>query len=138
MDSAGREDMSKTSVVTTQTQEVTIAPRLARQLLTELRGYGAITVEMKALDEAKKGHSAEVLRLSSDVDADKFELDGYKVAVVKGALDRRLDKDKLIRRLIGDGKYSMKAALALMEDCTTEKPKKDHCRITVPGENNDD
>lgn len=127
-----------TATVTTRT-EVTIAPKVQRKLLTELNGYATVASEMKALDESKKGHSASVLALAEQgVDGDKFELEGFKVAVVKGARDRRLDKDALIKRLVKDGKYSVKAAQALIEDCTSDKPKVDHVRITVPGEKKDD
>jgi hypothetical protein len=130
--------MPRATTVTT-TQQVTIKPALARKLLTELQGYAAIATEMKALKEGKEGHSAAVLRLSDEgVDGNKYELEGFKVAVVKGAKDRRLDKDKLIKRLVRDGNYSLGAAMALIEDCTTEKPKKDHVRISPPGADEDD
>ncbi len=123
----------------TVTREATISPKVQRKLLTELNGYAAVAQEIKALTDAKSGHSEAVLALSLEgVDGDKYGLEGFKVAVVKGAKDRRLDKEKLVKRLVKDGTYSVKAALALLKDCTTEKPKKDHCRITVPGEKNDD
>jgi hypothetical protein len=127
-----------TKATVTTTQQATIAPKILKQLRSNLHGYGAIQKEMKGLDAAKKGHSDAVLQLSLEgVDGDKYEIEGYKVAVVKGARDRRLDKDALIKRLVGDGKYSMKAALALIDDCTSDKPKKDHVRITVPGEDDE-
>jgi hypothetical protein len=71
------------------------------------------------------------------VDGDKFSIGEYKVAVVKGAKNKRLNQSKLIKRMVGDGKYSMKAAIALLEDCTDESPKKDHVRISVRGEDNE-
>lgn len=123
----------QTATVTTK-QEVTIAPQVARHLLTELDGYAAISKEMKALDESKRNHSDRVLHLSEKVDGDKFELEGYKVAVVRGARDRRLDKDQLIKHLVRDGKYTLKGAQKLLNDCTTDKEKKMHVRITVPGD----
>ena len=96
--------MSITTTVTTK-QEVTIAPKVARKLLTELNGYAAVSAEIKALSEAKTNHSAAVLALADEgVDGEKFELGGFKVAVVKGARDRRLDKEALIKRLVKDGK----------------------------------
>ena len=126
----------KTTTTVTTTQQVQIAPKVARQLRTELHGYASVSAEIKALTGAKTDHSAAVLELAlAGVDGDKFTLDDFKVAVVKGAKDRRLDKEKVVKRLVKDGKYSVKAAMALLEDCTTEKPKKDHVRITVPGEN---
>jgi hypothetical protein len=126
----------KASVTTTT--EVTIAPKVQRKLLTELNGYNAVATEMKALKGSKEGHSAEVLRLSSEVDGDKYELEGFKVAVVKGAKNRKLNTSKMIKRMVADGKYSMKAAQALIEDCTDETPKKDHVRITCPGDSGED
>ena len=129
--------MPKATVTTTQ--EVTIAPKIVKKLLVELHGYGAITTELKALDSAKKDHSNKVLELAIEgVDGDKFSLEGYKVAVVRGAKNQRLSTEKLIKRLVKDGKYSVKAAMAIIEDCTDEKPKKDHVRITIPGEQEDE
>lgn len=131
--------MGRVNATVTTTQEVTIAPKVQRKLLTELHGYNAVASEMKALKGSKEGHSASVLQLSLEgVDGDKYELEGFKVAVVKGAKNRRLNTSKLIKRMVKDGTYSMKAAQALIEDCTDETPKKDHVRITCPGESNDE
>ncbi len=131
--------MSRATLTQTMTQTVKLQPKVQRQLLTELNGYASIAAEMTGLDAAKKAHSSSVLALAlREVDADKFELEGYKVAVVKGARDRRLDKEAVVKRLVKDGKYSLKAAMALIEDCTSDKPKKDHVRITVPGEAEDE
>lgn len=128
----------QTTIVTTK-QEVTIAPKLIKKLLTELHGYGAIAAEMKALKGGKEDHSAKVLELSlAGVDGDKYELEGYKVAVVKGAKNNKLNVAKLMKRVVGDGKYSVKAFTAVLEDCTDETPKKDHVRITPPGEKDDE
>lgn len=137
---------SVTATVTTK-QQVTISPKVVRKLLVELNGYAALSKEIKLLRKGDKDagisgledHSANVLRLATEgVDGDKFEIEGFKVAVVKGARDRRLDKDALIKRLVKDGKYSVRAAQALMDDCTRETEKKTHCRITVPGEKDND
>lgn len=127
--------MPKQTTTVTTTTEVTIAPKVRRQLLTELQGYAALATEIKVLTAGKNDHSAEVLRIATEhVDGDKFEIEGHKVAVVRGAKDKRLDKQALLKRLVGDGKYSLKAAMALLEDCSPEKSKKDHVRITIPGE----
>lgn len=130
--------MPRVTATVTTTQQVTIAPKVQRKLLTELHGYQTVAAELKALTESKAGHSAAVLALSDEVDGEKFQLEGFKVAVVKGARDRRLDKDALVKRLVRDGKYSLKAATALIEDCTTDKPKKDFVKITVPGERDEE
>lgn len=127
-----------TTTVTTRT-EVTILPRVQRKLLTELRGYASIAGEMKALKADKENHSAAVLRLADEgVDGEKFELEGFKVAVVKGAKQRTLNREKLIKRMVKDGKYSVNAAQAVLEDCTDDSPKKNHVRITIPGEDKTD
>jgi flagellar hook assembly protein FlgD len=130
--------MSLKTVVTTTTETV-IAPKVAKQLLTELEGYALAGAEAKVYTTIKNDHSAAVLELALEgVDGDKFSIGEYKVAVVKGAKNKRLNQSKLIKRMVGDGKYSMKAAIALLEDCTDESPKKDHVRITVKGEKEDD
>ena len=126
------------NITISTTQQARISPKVERKLLTELRGYGSIATEIKALDAVKREHSDAVLYLSLEgVEGDKFEIEGYKVAVVKGAKNRKLSTDKLIKRLVKDGKYSVKAAQAVLEDCTEDVPKKDHVRITVPGEGED-
>lgn len=131
--------MPRGTTTVTTTQEVQIAPKVQKQLRTHLDSYASLQGEIKALDEAKKGTSAAVLDLAlKHVDGDKFKLDGYGVAVVKGAKNKRLNTDRLIKRLVKDGKYSVTAAKAVLEDCTDETPKKDHVRITVPGEKGDD
>lgn len=123
-----------TTTVTTTTQ-VTIAPKVQKKLLTELHGYAVVSREMKALKASKEDHSATVLKLAeAGVDGDKFEIEGFKVAVVKNAKNRKLNIEKMIKRFLKDGTYSVKAAQALIEDCTDDTDKKDHVRITVPGE----
>lgn len=130
--------MPRLTTTVTTTTEVTIAPKLQKKLLTELHGYASISSEMKELKAAKEGHSANVLKLSKDVDGDKFELENYCVAVVKGAKNRKLNIQKLIKRLVKDDKYSVDAAKMMIEDCTDDTPKKDHVRITVKGEKEED
>ena len=130
--------MSSATVTVTTTQQARISPKVERKLLTELRGYGSIATEMKALDAVKREHSDAVLQLSLEgVEGEKFEIEGYKVAVVKGAKNRKLSTDKLIKRLVKDGKYSVKAAQAVIEDATEDVPKKDHVRISLPNEDTD-
>lgn len=131
--------MVKSKVTTTTVAEVTISPKVQRKLLTELEGYASLNAEQKAMKAGMDEHRSNIFTIAdTEVEADKFEIEGYKVAVVKGAKDRRLDKTKLLWRLVKDGKYSLKAAQALLADCTTEKPKKDHVRVTVPGEETTD
>lgn len=128
-----------TRTLVTSTQEVTISPKVTRQLLSELDAYSAISAEVRMLDEQKKSHSSRVLELALEgVDGDKFDIGDYKVAVVKNAKNKRLNQSKLIKRMVGDGKYSMKAAIAMLEDCTDETPKRDHVRISVKGEKETD
>jgi hypothetical protein len=131
--------MGKVSATVTTTQKVSIAPKVLKKLRQELNGYGAVQREAKTLTTAKGEHSAAVLALSLEgVDGDKYELEGYKVAVVKDAKNRKLNTSKLIKRMVKDGKYSIVAAQALIEDCTDETPKKPHVRITCPGESDEE
>ena len=127
--------MPRATTTVTTTQEVTIAPKVQRKILTELQGYAALHSEVKALEGEKKGHSAAVLQLAiENVEGDKFAVEGFKIAVKRNQKKRSFNTDKLVKRLSKDGKYSVKAALALIEDCTDENDVKDHVRITVPGE----
>lgn len=127
--------MPKVTTTVTEKTEVRISPKVQRRLLTELQGYAALATEQKALKVGMDEHRNNVLTIAdAEVDADKFELEGFKIAVCRGVPDRRLSKEQLIKRLVKDGHYSVKSAQALLDDCTTEKPKKDYCRISCPGD----
>jgi hypothetical protein len=131
--------VSKAKVTTTVTEEVKLSPKLERQILTELQGYAACHAESKALKAGADEHRNNLFALAdANVDADSFQVEGFKIAVVRNAIDRRLDKQKLVKRLVKDKKYTAEAAMALLADCTTDKPKKDHVRVTVPGEESSD
>lgn len=127
--------MAKSTVTTTVTEQITIAPKVQRKLLTELQGYASCQAEQKVLKVAADEHRANILTIAdAEVEAEKFEIEGFKVAVVKGAMDRRLDKQALLKRLVKDGHYSLKSAQAMLDDCTTERTKKDHVRVTCPND----
>lgn len=131
--------MGRTTATVTTKQEVRIAPAVQRKLLVELNGYAALHTESKALEAGKKEHGEAVLRLAvKNIDGDKFSLEGYKVAVKRNGTKRSLNVDKLIKRLVKDGKYSVTSAQAVIDDCTDENPVKDHVRITLPGGKDDD
>lgn len=127
-------------VTTKQTvkTELKLKPSVQRRLLNELRSYAGVAAEAKALKAAGDGHRATILGMQDEIGEKKFEIDGFKVALTTDAEDRRLDKDKLVKRLIRDGHYSLKSAQALLEDCTTRKPKKPYATIRVPGEQDDE
>jgi hypothetical protein len=131
--------MTKITTTTVTKNEVRIQPKTQRKLLAELRAYGSIAAEAKSLKVSMDGHRARVLEIGNEeVGEAKFEIEGYKVALVNDAEDRRLDKQKLIKFLVSDGHYSVKSAETLLERATTCKSKKAYAKITAPGEERED
>lgn len=127
-----------TTTVTTQTI-VKIQPKVQRKLLVELQSYGELAVENKAIKHAMDGHRAKVLAIGrAEVGEKKFEIEGYKVAMVTDAEDRKLDRVKIIKFLVSDGHYSTESAEDLLDRATTRKPKKAYVKITAPGERDED
>lgn len=130
---------AKLTTTTTVTTELNITPKVKQLLMTELHGYQSFATEQKAFKEAMDKHRGKVLDLGVEhVGQPKFELEGFKVALVTDGEDARLDKVKLVKLLVQSGHYSVKSADALLEKATTRKPKKAHARITCPGEQGDE
>ncbi len=127
-------------VTTKQTvkTELKLKPSVQRKLLAELNSYASVAAEAKALKAVGDSHRDNVLAMHDEIGEKKFEIGGFKVSLTTDAESRKLDKDKLIKRLVSDGKYSVKAATALLEDCTTSTPKKAYATIRVPGEKESD
>lgn len=127
--------MTKITTTTTVKAEVKIKASVQRKLLTELRAYGELASQKKVIQHAMDGHRERVLVIGdAEVGEKKFEIEGYKVALVTDAMDCRLDKVKLVKALVASGHYSVEAAQALLEGATTSKPKKAYAKITSPGE----
>lgn len=131
--------MPKVTTTVTTREEVRIAPKIQRKLLVELQSYGTLAAESKAIKGAMDGHRSKVLAIAdAEVGEKKFEIEGYKVAVVSDAEDRRLDRIKLVKLLISDGHYSSTSAEDLLDRATTRKAKKAYAKITAPGGDDDE
>lgn len=130
--------MPTMTVKTVETVQVKIKPTVRRKLLGELRAYGELSSQAKVLKHAMEGHRNNILEIGLETGEKKFELDGYKVALVTDAEDRRLDKVKLMKALVASGHYSVSSAQALLDAATTSKLKKAYAKVTVPGENDDE
>jgi hypothetical protein len=131
--------MPKVTTTVTTREEVRIAPKLQRKLLVELQSYGELAMERKGITKSMDGHRAKVLAIAdAEVGEKKFEIEGYKVAVVNDAEDRRLDRIKLVKLLISDGHYSSTSAEDLLDRATTRKAKKAYVKITAPGDTDDE
>lgn len=124
-----------TTVVTT---ELKLKPSVQRKLMNELKGYANVHAEAVALKRVGDEHRKTILEMEEEIGEKKFKIQGFSVALVTDAEDVRLSKEKVIKRLVNDGHYSAKAAIALLEDCTTRKPKKPFATIRVPGDKEED
>lgn len=128
----------KVTTETTTKTELKVKPSVLRKLMNELKGYANVHAEAVALKRVGDEHRNTILEMEEELGEKKFKVQGFSVALVTDAEDVRLDKEKLIKRLVNDGHYSAKAAIAMLADCTTRKPKKPFATIRVPGDANDD
>jgi len=128
-----RYPVPKASVTTTVTEEVTIKPSIAAKLRTDLGIYKSLKHQAKAIDRQLDVSRENVLQLGISADVgEKFELDGFKVALVLDSTKKALDKVKLLKLMVAAG-LSVKKATEVIEKATTETPVKAHARISVPG-----
>ena len=116
------------AVTTTQTTELVIEPRLKRQLLLRLKTYQALKGQIDALTAKMDAEKAAVAVIREQVGEDKLACDGYKVSRIQGTYEV-LDKKKLVE---------LGCAMAWIQEATELRPKKEHIRISCPGERTHD
>lgn len=65
---------------------------------------------------------------------DKFEVDGFKIALVTDAETKKLDQEKLKKLIMAKTSISLEEINKWFERCTKKTPTKPHAKITPPGE----
>ncbi len=116
------------AVTTTQTTELVIEPRLKRQLKLYLDSYQKLKFAIDELTEQMDSKKAQIAAIREQVGEDKLACDGYKVSRIQGTYEV-LDKKKLVE---------LGCAMAWIQEATELKPKKEHIRISCPGDRSHD
>lgn len=113
----------------TQTQTVETAteltPKQIARLKIELQVYKGLMLEQQELAEALAAMKAQLDSIRQEVGDKTIALPGFgSVTDVSGGTTRSLNKKKV---------YALGITPAALEDCYTEKPKRGHVLVTVPG-----
>lgn len=127
--------MPKITTKQTVTTEVTLKPRVQAEILTHCKTYQTELARRKAADTMMDVQREAVLQLGLEhVEGNKFEVDGFKIALVTDAETSKLDKDRLKKLLMAKTKLSLADLDALFERSTKKTPTKPYSKITPPGE----
>jgi hypothetical protein len=115
--------------VTTETKvatEVKLSPQLRRKLLTELRTYAGLKVQIDALDHAMKIAKGKVESVLGEVGEPNLSIDGFKTQIISAKGSTKLDPQKLV---------ALGVSTAIIDKATvTGPPKAPYLRIDVPGD----
>lgn len=123
-----------TTKVTTK-QTVTVTPKTLIRLREALAGYPDLRRKADYTKVEMSKARNKVLEIGlEDIDANNFEVDGFKIALITDAETSKLDNVKLKKLLLTKTKLSMKELDALFEKATTVKPTAAYAKITPPGE----
>lgn len=115
-------------MTTTVIEEVRLKPILAKKLKVKLGNYAELAKEIKALKAAQAVELDAIEAIREATGADKFEFEGTKITRVKG-FQKRLDQKKLI---------ALGCKADWIATATTEKPKKEYTKVTLPGGGDED
>lgn len=115
--------LKPTATVTT-TKQIVLAPKVRKQLLTQLREYAGHKAARDAADAAMNTCKASIGKLRESTGEDAIELDGFKVSRVQ-QVRKVLNHQKLI---------AAGCAVAWIEEATENKPSKAYEKVTCPGE----
>lgn len=113
----------RTTVEATTTHEIKLAPAIKRKLLTELKAYEALKLQIKALEHAADKRKATIGKLRDETGEQSLSIDGFTTTLVSGVRES-LDKQKLIAQGV---------TTAQIEAATVLKPIECYEKITLPG-----
>lgn len=116
--------MPATSLTVKTEQDITIKPTVRKKLLTALRTYAELRVDLKAIEAAMDKQKGTIGAIREEIGEQSLGLEGFTVTLVAGVRST-LDKAKLIAQGV---------TVAQIEAATTTKPTKPYTKITVPGQ----
>lgn len=111
-------------ITTTIVAEVKLKPTVAKKLRTYLQNYEKTALQIKQLKETLAAELFLIEEIREGSGADKFDFEGTKITRVKG-FQKRLDNKKLIQ---------LGCKAEWIASATTEKPKKEYTKVTLPGD----
>lgn len=125
--------MPKVTAKQTVTTEVTIKPTVKAKILAWCRAYQGDAAWKKSssarMDEAREA----VLNIGLEhINESKFEVDGYKIALVTDAETSKLDQIKLMKLIMSKTDFSLEVIQDWFDRCTKRTPTKPYSKITCP------
>lgn len=117
-----------TSVTTTTTTQVKIKLSVKRQLLTKLKAYAELKVELDRIKEEMADLNTGVEELRESTGERTLALDGFKVTQVTGQR-RKLNLQKLV---------AAGCSIEWYNEANEVKPSKPFTKITCPGEKDEE
>ena len=117
-----------TTVTTTATTVVKLAPALKRKLLTTVKTYAGLKTQRDALDHAMKGHRATVEELMEEAGQTTLDIEGFKTTII-APVKTKLDPKKLL---------GLGVSADIIEKATISTPGRPYVKITTPGTKGDD
>lgn len=117
-----------TTVTTTATTVVKLAPALKRKLLTTVKTYAGLKTQREALDHAMKGHRATVEELMEEAGQTTLDIEGFKTTII-APVKTKLDPKKLL---------GLGVSADIIEKATISTPGRPYVKITTPGTKGDD
>jgi hypothetical protein len=105
--------------------EIKLAPKLRRQLVTELHAVRELSAQVKAIQGALDMHKATISRLREETGENTLEIDGFRITLVQPSGRATLDTKQLLLNGV---------SMAQIENSTVVKPVKAYTKVTVPDE----
>jgi hypothetical protein len=119
---------TRATVKTTTKTEVKLTTKQQNALRKKLAVFAEADVAFKAAKEERDVAIADIEDIREQLGETSFEFEGATVTRVGGDTSK-LDKKKLVE---------LGCALAWIEEATTTKPKKQHTRVTLGGDDEED
>ena len=116
------------AATTTITKTVTLKPTLRRKLVTELKAYAELKVQLAALEHALKKHKTAIEECVFESGETSLTVDGFKATMV-APVTSRLDKQRLV---------ALGVTTAMIEEATITTPGRPYLKVTIPGTREDE
>ena len=112
------------TITATTTHEIKLSPTIRRKLLTKLKTYAELRLQVKVLEAAMDKQKTEIGALRDETGEQSIELDGFKVTLVAG-----------VRKKFNPKKYvALGGDLDLYNQAVEEKLNRPYEKISCPGD----
>jgi flagellar motility protein MotE (MotC chaperone) len=113
-----------TTVTAKTTTELKLSTKLQNRLRDELAEYAALNAAYKQAEAERDAKIADIEELREQIGETSVSFEGATITRV-GGTTKTLDKKKFVE---------LGGSLAMLENATTESPKKAHTKVTLPKE----